>query len=93
MKRHILGKRYREIKAHRKIAVALLKAINLLFCFAAALRQQHLGRFQNRRVKRIEAIERIGIAQGFHHALHLRLPLRQQLHEAGQRSRFNLFHS
>ena len=83
VQRDVFGQRNGQVKAQRKITVALLEAVDLLFRLAAALGQQDLGGFQQRGVERREAVERIGLAQDLHHALELHLRRGQQLHEAG----------
>ena len=82
MQRHILRQRHRQIKAQGQIGVALFKAVDLLFRFAAALGKQHLGRFNDGGIQRRKAIEAITTAQDLHHALHLLLGTGQQLHKA-----------
>ena len=76
-----------QVKAQRKVAVALLEAVYLLFRLPAALGQQHLRRLDNGRVERGEAIGGVAAAQGILHALHLHLLCGQQLHKAGERAR------
>ena len=56
MKRHVLCQRDSEVEAKRQIAVSLLEAVDLLFGFAAALGQQHVGCLDRRRIERAEAI-------------------------------------
>ena len=56
MKRHVFCQRNGEVEAKRQIAVSLLETINLLFGFAAALGQQHVGCLDRRRIERAEAI-------------------------------------
>ena len=45
---HILGQGHRQVKAEGEVAVALLKAVDLLFRLAAGLGQQHLTGFNDR---------------------------------------------
>ena len=90
---HILGQRHRQIKAEGEVAVAFLKAVNLLFRFAAGLGQQHLAGFNHRGVQRREAVQGIGFAEDLHNALHLLLGRGQKLHEAGQRPGGHFSHS
>ena len=89
----VLRERHREVKAQGKIALALLEAVDLLLGLAAALGEQHLRRFDDRRVERREAVERVGIAQNAHHLLQLHLLLRRKLHEARERARGYFSHS
>ena len=88
VQRDIFCQRNRQVKAQRQIAVALLKAVDLFFCFAAALGQQHIGGFDCGRIQRREAVQGIRLPQRLHHALHLHLRCRQQLHEPGEGTRF-----
>ena len=83
MQRNVLGKRHSKVEAQTQVRVALRKAVDLLFRFAAALGKQDLRRLDDRGVKRGEAVERIDGANGLHNTVHLHLLLRQQLHEAG----------
>ena len=52
--RDVLRQRHREVKTQGEIAVALREAVDLLFRLAAALGQQHLGRFDGGRVERVK---------------------------------------
>ena len=54
---HVSGKRNREVKAERKVGIALCEAVYLLFGLSAALGKKHLRRLDKRRVKRREAVE------------------------------------
>ena len=82
MSGHVLGKRDGEVKAQREIAVALGKAIDLLFGLAAALGEQDLGGFYKRRIQRGKTVERIALPEDIRYLLHLHLLLREELHEA-----------
>ena len=83
VQRHIFGQRHRQVKTQRQVGVALGKAVDLLLRLAAALGQQHLRRFDQRRVQRGEAVEAVRLPQDLHHPFHLHLRPRQQLHKAG----------
>ena len=83
MEGHIFGQGHRQVKAEGEVAVALLKAVDLLLRFAAGLGQQHLAGFDDRGVQRGKAIQGIGPAEDLHDALHLLLGGGEELHEAG----------
>ena len=89
---HIFCQGHSQIKAQSQVAVALGKAVDLFFGLAAALGQQHFGRFDDRRIQRRKAIYRIAAAQDLHHALHLHLLARQKLHKARQCAGAHLCH-
>ena len=82
MEGHILGQRHCQVKAQGQVRVALLKTVDLLLGFAAALGKQHLAGLDDGGVQRGEAVEGIGLTQNLHHPLHLLLRLGQQLHKA-----------
>ena len=92
MQRHIFGQGHRQVKAQGQIAVALLEAVDLLLCLAAALGQQDLGVLDDGGVQGREAVEAVGVPEHLHKPLHLHLPFRQELHEAGQGAGFDLVH-
>ena len=83
MQGNVLRQRDRQVKAQRKVAVALGEAVDLLFGLASALGEQHVARFDDGRVERGEAVHAVGRAQDLHQALHLRLRGGKQLHKAG----------
>ena len=82
---HVLGQRHRQVKAQAQVAVALLKAVDLLFRLAAGLGQQHVAGLDDGGIQGGEAVEGIGAPEDLHDALHLLLGCRQQFHKAGQR--------
>ena len=84
---NVLCKRHREVEAQRKVAVALGEAVYLLFGLAAALCKQDLRRLDYRGVERREAVDGIAFSERRHHALHLHLLRRQQLHKPGKCTR------
>ena len=92
VQRHVFCQRDGEVEAQRQIAVSLLEAVDLLFCFAAALCQQHVGCFNRRGVERAEAVQAVRFAQDVHNFLHLRLRRGKQLHKPGERVRSDLCH-
>ena len=73
MRRDVFRQRHGQVKAQRKVAVALGEAVYLLLGLAAALGQKHLGGLYNGSVERGEAVDGIGLAQDAHHALKLHL--------------------
>ena len=90
---NILCQRHCQVKPQCKVTVALGKAVNLLFCFSAALGKEDLGIFNNRCIQRCKAVTGIGIAQNGHHTLQLDLLFRQQFHKTGEGTRFDSFHA
>ena len=92
VQRHVFCQRDGEVEAKRQIAVSLLETVDLLFCFAAALCQQHVGCFNRRSVERAEAVQTVRFAQDVHNCLHLRLRRGKQLHKPGERVRSDLCH-
>ena len=56
MEGHIFGQGHRQVKAEGEVAVALLKAVDLLLRFAAGLGQQHLTGFNDRGIQGREAV-------------------------------------
>ena len=57
---HIFCQRHGEVKTQGKVALALGETVNLLLCLPAALGQQHLCRFNHRRVEGREAVGGVG---------------------------------
>ncbi len=82
MEGHIFGQRHRQVKAQGQVGIALLEAVDLLLRFPAALGQQYLTGLDDRCVQGVKPYQLLVLAQDVHHALHLLLGLRQQLHKA-----------
>lgn len=77
VQRHILGQGDGEIKTQAEVRVPFGKAVYLLFGLSAAFSQKHLAGLDGGGIQGGKTIERVGFAQGLHHALELYLPLRQ----------------
>ena len=80
------------VKAQRQIGITLLKAVDLFFRLTTALGQQDVRRLDYRRIDGCKAVKRKGFSQDFQHPLKSLLRCGQQLHEAGEGSRFQFFH-
>ena len=89
----VFCQRHGQIKAQRQVAIALLKAVDLLFGFAAALGEEHVRRLDDGRIQGSKAIEGIGFPQNGHHPFHLLLRTGKQFHKARKRVGFGLLHS
>ena len=80
------------VKAQRQIGITLLEAVDLFFRLSAALGQQDVRRLDHRRSDGRKAVKRKGFSQDFQHPLKFLLRCGQQLHKAGEGSRFQFFH-
>ena len=92
MEGHILGQGHGEVKAQGQVGVALQKAVDLLLGLAAGLGQQHLAGLDDGGVQGGEAVEGIGAAQQFHHAVKLHLTLGEQFHKPREGAGFLFCH-
>ena len=89
---NVFCQRHRQVEPQRQVTVTLLKAVNLLFGFAAALGKQNLGILDGGGVQGGKTIGGIGAAENIHHGFKTNLLVGQQLHEAGQSPGLNNFH-
>ena len=84
MQRHILCQRHRQVEPQGQVAVALGKAVDLLFGFAAALGKKNLSILNGRGIQRGKAVGGIGVTENLHQLFKTDLLVRQQLHKAGE---------
>ena len=77
MQGHVLGQGHGQVKAEGQVGVPLGEAVDLLFCLAAALGQQHLAGLDEGGVQGGEAVEGVGATQLRGHPVEEHLLFRQ----------------
>ena len=82
MQGHVFCQGNRQVEPQAQIRAALLKAVDLLFRFAAALGKEHFAGLNDRGIQGREAVQGIGAAEDLHHMLQLLLGGWEKLHEA-----------
>ena len=92
VRRHVARERYGQVKAERKIVIALIETVDLLFGLAARLCEEDLGKLDDRRIQREKAEAFVDAADLIVHIVKKDLVGRKQFHEAGQNSGSHFFH-